>query len=158
MGLPSASQGLEEISGLAPSIDAIGASEGQILSLPDSKECVEADLTVAVYDDLTFTNSMTNFENFIGSLGLPLDFISSPFSLNIHSETTSAAVIPSVESGIFDNYSPNTAGPLPFSRDLYPHDTIQSRKTSISVGSKSFKKPISTLKQAVINSIASLNM
>ncbi|UKZ69624.1 uncharacterized protein TrAtP1_010630 [Trichoderma atroviride] len=107
------SQEDDEVSELiAPSTDAMGASE-------------------AVFQGPTFTDSMTNFETFMGGLGLPLDFINSPFSLNMDSDLTTGAEVQSLEPGTFGNDSQSTAGPLPFSRDLHPHDIVQAQKTSI---------------------------
>lgn len=115
MGPQQASQGGGEFSGLdiAPRIDAMEASE-------------------AVYQDPAFIDSMTNFETFVGGLRLPLDFFSFPFSLNVCSDLTTAAGITPLESGIFGNDSQSTDGPFPFSRDLYPNDTTQPRRTLIS--------------------------
>lgn len=160
IGPPQTSQGDGSISGpvVTPGSDAMGACEGQMLSLPDSKECVEADSTALVYQDPTFIDSMTNFESFIGGLGLPLEFITSPFSLNIDADLTGSPGVQSLEPGIFYDSSQSAAGPLPFSKGLYPHDTMQSRQTSISGGSKSFKRLLSILKQAVIYFMVSLNV
>lgn len=147
---PQTLQEDEEISELiASNTDAMATSEGQMLCLPNSKECIQANLTVDVFQDPTFTDSMTNFETFIGGLGFPLDFISSPFSLNMYSDLTTGAGIPPLEPGTFGNDNQSTAGPLPFSRDLYPHDMMQSRKPSISVGSKSFKRSSIIFKHAI---------
>ncbi|KAK1237267.1 hypothetical protein MKX08_002892 [Trichoderma sp. CBMAI-0020] len=93
---------------IAPSADAMGTSEGP-----------------------TFTDSMTNFETFMGGLGFPSDFINAPFSLNMSSDLTTGLEVQSLEPGICGNDSQSTAGPLPFSRDLYPHDIMQSRKDSV---------------------------
>lgn len=140
----------DEVSELiAPSANAMGASEGRTLSLPNCKECVEANLIVAVFQGPTFTDSMANFENFIGGLGFPLDFISSPFSLNMDSDLTTGAEVQSLEPGTFGNDSQSTAGPLPFSRDLYPHDIVQAQKNSIPGGSKSFHRSIIIFEQAM---------
>ncbi|KAL6900598.1 hypothetical protein GGI43DRAFT_53538 [Trichoderma evansii] len=134
MDPPQASQGDGDSLGpvITRSTDAMGASEGQMLSLSDSKEYVEADSTAPVYQDPTFIDSMTNFESFIGGLGLPLDFISSPFSLNTYADLIGAPGIQSLKPGTFDDDSQCVAGPLPFSKDLYPQDRMQSRQTSIS--------------------------
>ncbi|KAL7917122.1 hypothetical protein ACQKWADRAFT_307539 [Trichoderma austrokoningii] len=80
---------------------------------------------------------MTNFENFIGDTGFPLDFISSPLSLNMYSDLRTSAEVRSLELGTLGADSQRTAGPLPFSRDLYPHDMMQSQKTSIAGGNYS---------------------
>jgi hypothetical protein len=86
---------------------------------------------------------MANVESFIGGLGLPLDFISSPFSLNAYSDLTAGPDVPSLST--FGDDSRSMAGPLPFSRDLYPHDVAQPRKTSISGSSKSLKDQLPLL-------------
>lgn len=130
-----------------------------MLTLRDFEECVEADLIVAVYQSPTFTDSMTNFETFIGGLGFSSDFISSPFSLNMYSDDlTIGAEVQSLEPGRLGNDNQNTAGPLPFSRDLYPHDSVQAHKTSTSRGSKLFYGSIIILEQAKPVFMASLNM
>lgn len=127
---------------IASSTGVTGASESKLLNLPDFEECVEANLIVAVYQGPNFAGSMTNFETFIGGLGFPSDFISSPFSLNMYSDLTTDAEVQSSEPDSFGNGSQNTAGPLPFSRDLYPHDSVQAHKSSTSRGSKSFYRSI----------------
>jgi hypothetical protein len=92
---------------------------------------------------------MTNFENFIGGLGFPLDFINSPFSLNMDSDLPTGAEVQPLEPGIFGNHSRSTAGPLPFSRDLHPHDIVQTQKNSFPRGSKSFYRSITIFEQAM---------
>ncbi|PON24967.1 hypothetical protein TGAM01_v206047 [Trichoderma gamsii] len=97
---------------MVPNIDAMGVSE-------------------AVFQGPTFTDSVTNYENFFGGFGFPLDFIGSPFSLNMDCDLPTGAEVESLAPGNFGRDSQSTAGPLPFSRDLHPHGIVQAQKASI---------------------------
>ncbi|KAL7965602.1 hypothetical protein HDV63DRAFT_414152 [Trichoderma sp. SZMC 28014] len=117
--------------GVAPSRTSAG---GGGVSDPIASSTGVTGASETVYQGPNFAGSMTNFETFIGGLGFPSDFISSPFSLNMYSDLTTDAEVQSSEPDSFGNGSQNTAGPLPFSRDLYPHDSVQAHKSSTSRG------------------------
>jgi hypothetical protein len=121
--------------------DAPGMAQGSVPMLPYlSQDITPANSIVATYDDPLLLDPVDSFEAFLEDMGLPPDFISSPFSLNANYDPAKAEENTSLDENIFGNgdFDNSTAGPLPFSTSLYPCGAMQNREAAISGDGKLF--------------------